>query len=378
MDEGELIAERRRLKRSRSWWRGAAIVVAAVAIAVAAGGSDLARRYQPYIAELRLSGVIADDPEMIDALEDAMTSRNAKALVLRIDSPGGTVVGGESFFRAVRAIAADKPVVAVLGEVAASGGYMVAIAADHIVAREGTITGSIGVLMQTADVTGLLGKLGVVPETIKSAPLKAVPSPFAALTEEGRAATRLLIDDMYDMFVGMVAERRNFAPRVSTAICRCAKSRFGATSRSWAAWRAVRFRRCSEKPICPNGLGLTGWWPSGTLTCVCGDNIKALGSVGAMTKSELILRLAELNPHLYQRDVERIVTTVFDEITAALARGHRVELRGFGAFSVKRRGARTGRNPRTGTSVDVTEKFIPFFKTGKELREKLNTDGKSG
>ncbi|MCA3262468.1 MAG: signal peptide peptidase SppA [Telmatospirillum sp.] len=210
MDEGELIAERRRLKRSRSWWRGAAIVVGAAMIAVAAGGSDLARRYQPYIAELRLSGVIMDDPEMVEALEDAMASRNAKALVLRIDSPGGTVVGGESFFRAVRAIAADKPVVAVLGEVAASGGYMVAIAADHIVAREGTITGSIGVLMQTADVTGLLSKLGVVPETIKSAPLKAVPSPFEALTEEGRAATRLLIDDMYDMFVGMVAERRNF------------------------------------------------------------------------------------------------------------------------------------------------------------------------
>ena len=210
MDEGELIAERRRLKRSRSLWRGAAILVAAATIAVAAGGSDLARSYQPYIAELRLSGVIVDDSELVEALADAMASRNAKALVLRIDSPGGTVVGGESFFRAVRAVAADKPVVAVLGEVAASGGYMVAIAADHIVAREGTITGSIGVLMQTADVTGLLGKLGVVPETIKSAPLKAVPSPFEALTEEGRAATRLLVDDMYDMFVGMVADRRNF------------------------------------------------------------------------------------------------------------------------------------------------------------------------
>jgi protease-4 len=210
MDEGELIAERRRLKRSRSLWRGAAILVAAGAIAVAAGGSDLARSYQPYIAELRLSGVIVDDSELVEALADAMASHNAKALVLRIDSPGGTVVGGESFFRAVRAVAADKPVVAVLGEVAASGGYMVAIAADHIVAREGTITGSIGVLMQTADVTGLLGKLGVVPETIKSAPLKAVPSPFEALTEEGRAATRLLVDDMYDMFVGMVADRRNF------------------------------------------------------------------------------------------------------------------------------------------------------------------------
>ena len=93
-----------------------------------------------------------------------------------------------------------------------------------------------------------------------------------------------------------------------------------------------------------------------------------------MTKSELILRLAELNPHLYQRDVERIVTTVFDEITAALARGHRVELRGFGAFSVKQRGSRVGRNPRTGESVSVTAKHIPYFKTGKQLRERLNTD----
>ncbi|WP_114393257.1 integration host factor subunit beta [Oleisolibacter albus] len=93
-----------------------------------------------------------------------------------------------------------------------------------------------------------------------------------------------------------------------------------------------------------------------------------------MTKSELIQRLAERNPHLYQRDVEKIVTTVFDEITEALARGDRVELRGFGAFSVKRRDARTGRNPRTGESVSVEEKAIPFFKTGKQLRERLNTD----
>jgi integration host factor subunit beta len=91
-----------------------------------------------------------------------------------------------------------------------------------------------------------------------------------------------------------------------------------------------------------------------------------------MTKSELIQRLAELNPHLYQRDVERIVTAIFDEISAALSRGDRVELRGFGAFSVKRREARVGRNPRTGASVQVSEKHIPFFKTGKQLRERLN------
>ncbi len=91
-----------------------------------------------------------------------------------------------------------------------------------------------------------------------------------------------------------------------------------------------------------------------------------------MTRSELIARLAQRNPHLFQRDVERIVATVFDEIGAALARGQRVELRGFGAFSVKRRDARIGRNPRTGATVRVSEKFIPFFKTGKQLRERLN------
>lgn len=91
-----------------------------------------------------------------------------------------------------------------------------------------------------------------------------------------------------------------------------------------------------------------------------------------MTKSELILRLAEKNPHLYQRDVERIVSTIFDEVSAALARGDRVELRGFGAFSVKVRDARTGRNPRTGESVKVARKFVPFFKSGKDLRDRLN------
>ena len=93
-----------------------------------------------------------------------------------------------------------------------------------------------------------------------------------------------------------------------------------------------------------------------------------------MTKSELIQKIAELNPHLYHRDVERIVSTIFEEIAGALSRGDRVELRGFGAFSVKHRDARTGRNPRTGEAVEVDEKHIPFFKTGKLLRDRLNAD----
>ena len=91
-----------------------------------------------------------------------------------------------------------------------------------------------------------------------------------------------------------------------------------------------------------------------------------------MTKSELILLLAEKNPHLFHRDVEKIVTTVFDEISEALARGDRVELRGFGAFSIKNRESRTGRNPRTGESVQVLRKSVPFFKVGKDLKQRLN------
>ncbi|TKZ22619.1 integration host factor subunit beta [Shimia litoralis] len=91
-----------------------------------------------------------------------------------------------------------------------------------------------------------------------------------------------------------------------------------------------------------------------------------------MIRSELIQKIADENPHLYQRDVERIVNTIFDEITEAMARGDRVELRGFGAFSVKKRDARIGRNPRTGDSVTVEEKHVPFFKTGKLLRDRLN------
>ncbi|MDE1570159.1 integration host factor subunit beta [Aquabacter sp. P-9] len=91
-----------------------------------------------------------------------------------------------------------------------------------------------------------------------------------------------------------------------------------------------------------------------------------------MIKSELVQKIAEANPHLYQRDVENIVNAILEQIVSALARGDRVELRGFGAFSVKQRDARTGRNPRTGKQVDVSEKVVPYFKTGKEMRERLN------
>ena len=205
--ESDLLVDRRRLKRGLVLWRAAAIVAAVATVIVATGRiSDFAG--EDYVARLTVDGLIVSDSERIEAIIDIAEDDEARALLVRIDSPGGTFVGGESLFGALRTVADRKPVVAVMGTVAASAGYMVAIAADHVIAHEGTITGSIGVILQTTDVSGLLEKLGITAEAIKSSPLKATPSPFEPMTDEVRAAAQALIDDMHELFRDMVAERR--------------------------------------------------------------------------------------------------------------------------------------------------------------------------
>lgn len=214
--ESDQAVDRRRLKRRLSFWRAAAVIAVAALVVVGVtrsrGGPLAPLIERAHVERLAVAGVISEDAARSAALKDVLKDDRVKALIVDINSPGGTVVGSEELFRELRAIAAKKPVVAVMGTLAASGGYMTALGADHIVAREGTITGSIGVIMQSADVTGLLKKLGIEPEAIKSAPLKAVPSPLEPLTPEGREATKAVVMDMYDMFVGMVAERRNLPP----------------------------------------------------------------------------------------------------------------------------------------------------------------------
>lgn len=205
------LIDRRRLKRHLSAWRILAILLALAAIAAAVGRSGIYEG-RDHVAVLEIKGIITTDRDREKALRKLAEDDRVKALMVRIDSPGGTVVGGESLYRQLRNIAAKKPVVAVMGEVAASGGYMTALAAERIFAREGTITGSIGVILQSVDVTALLDKIGVQPEAIKSAPLKAVPSPLEKLTPAGRAATQVLVDDMYNMFQDMVVQSRNLPP----------------------------------------------------------------------------------------------------------------------------------------------------------------------
>jgi protease-4 len=203
----EDLIDRRRLRRKLTFWRVAAFAVAAAAI-LGLAAALYGERTGDHIAKVKIEGTILEDEDLIARLDRMRTSPAVKGVILEISSPGGTTAGGEAIFDAVRKLAAEKPVVAQVGTLAASAGYMIASASDHIVARQSSIVGSIGVLLQFPDVTGLMDKLGIKLQEIKSSPLKAEPSPFNPTTEEERAMVRAMILDSYDWFVGLVQERR--------------------------------------------------------------------------------------------------------------------------------------------------------------------------
>ncbi|MBM3542564.1 MAG: signal peptide peptidase SppA [Alphaproteobacteria bacterium] len=205
--DADLWLDRRRLKRRLALWRTAAVLAVAGLVFLAAERLG-ALPGEDHVARLTVTGIILEDPARDDLLLDLSRDDSARALVVRIDSPGGSVVGGETLYRSLRAVAAHKPVVAVMGTTATSAAYMATLGADHVIAHDGTLTGSIGVLLQSADVTGLLQKLGVSTEAIKSGPLKAVPSPFEKLTREGRESAQAVVLDMHAFFVDLLAERR--------------------------------------------------------------------------------------------------------------------------------------------------------------------------
>lgn len=219
MLDPDRLLDRRRLKRGVAVWRALAIV-AVIALAVVAVGRfalDGPARGD-YIARLWVTGLILDDPARDEMLAEIAEDKNVRALIVRVDSPGGTMAGSEALYLGLRKVAAGKPVIAVMGGTAASGGYMTALAAEHILARNSTVTGSIGVILQTAEVSRMLSDLGIVTEAIKSAPLKGVPSPFEALNESGRAAAQAVVDDMYDLFIDLLAERRGLERPVAEAL----------------------------------------------------------------------------------------------------------------------------------------------------------------
>jgi protease-4 len=210
--DADAILDRRSLRRRLAFWRIGAIalvglVIVAGALAFGARGERKPGPRGAHIAKVEISGVILDDEKRSKLLADVAKS-DAKGVLLMIDSPGGGVTASEDIYEAVRLIARDRPVVAVVGTLAASGGYVAAIAADRIVARKTSITGSIGVLAQYPNFTELLKTVGVQVESIKSSPLKAAPSGVEPTSPEARKALEALILDSYAWFKGVVAERR--------------------------------------------------------------------------------------------------------------------------------------------------------------------------
>jgi protease-4 len=206
----DALVERRRLKRRLVAWRAGAIF-ALVGLALV-----LLYRYQPpgmlpggdHVARVSVSGVIFENGQLEDALDAVAKNTRAKALIVYVNSPGGSTFGGEALYRALRRVGDKKPVVAVIGTLGASAGYMVATAGDRIYARDTSITGSIGVLFQSAEISGLMEKVGVTSQTITSGALKDEPSLFKPLSPVGRRVMQELVNETYQWFVDLIVERR--------------------------------------------------------------------------------------------------------------------------------------------------------------------------
>lgn len=211
--DSDVLVDRINLKKKIARWQITALVVLALSLIIilSPAGKDLANQEskEDYIARVDINGVIIDDSFRQEVLEDLYDDEALKGLILRVDSPGGTTAGGEALYYQIKRIT-DKgiPVVVVMRTLATSAGYLVSLAGEHIVAHNGTITGSIGVLIQSAEVTDLAKELGISFNTFKSGKYKAEPSPFSKLDPEIAQATQSVVDDFYDYFVGLVAERR--------------------------------------------------------------------------------------------------------------------------------------------------------------------------
>ncbi len=206
--ETDLLLDRRRLKRRLVFWRVFSVVALVVAALAGLRGAGISPT-GAHIARVSVNGLITEDRKVTEAIDSLADNSSVKAMIVSIDSPGGSVAGGETLHDAIARVAAKKPVVVTMGGLAASAGYMIATPANRIFAREATLTGSIGVLLETGEFSGLLGKLGITAEVIRSGPLKDEPSLVRPLSLAGQEVMQGLVNDMYDQFVEMVAAGRH-------------------------------------------------------------------------------------------------------------------------------------------------------------------------
>lgn len=208
--ETEAVLDRRRMRRRLTFWRSAAVLFIGLLVGALMFNSDdlssLAGTKQ--IARVSIEGTITDDRDQLAMLKKIRDASHVEALLVFVNSPGGTTTGGESLYLALRDVAEKKPVVAQFGTVAASAGYIVGLGTDHIVARGNTITGSVGVLAQWPEVSEMLAKLGVKFNEVKSGELKAAPNPFEPATDAARKVMQDTIDDGFRWFLSLVETRR--------------------------------------------------------------------------------------------------------------------------------------------------------------------------
>jgi protease-4 len=208
--EADFLLDRRRLKRRLVLWRVVAVVAVlaalATVVAVALPGAFPVGRH---VVRVRVSGVITADRRLIEAVSALAKDKDVAAVVLAVDSPGGSVAGGESLHDALVRVAVVKPLVTVMGGTAASAGYMISVPSARIFANQATLTGSIGVILETGNAAGLLDKLGLSAEAIISGPLKDQPSFTHGLSPGGRQYLQALVSDLFGQFVTMVAEGRH-------------------------------------------------------------------------------------------------------------------------------------------------------------------------
>jgi protease-4 len=211
ISQAEVIVDRRQLKRRLFRWRILAILAMLLALgALFWSGGDFKKHFD-HIARIHIDGLITGDEATLKLLDDLAKSTRVKGVIIRIDSPGGTTAGSEAIYEKIRKIAKDKPVVAVMDTVAASGGYITAIATDYIVARGNTITGSIGVIFSFPEVSKLLDTLGIKMEEIKSGELKAEPTPYKPMSDRVRQVSNEMVQESFAWFTGLVVERRKLS-----------------------------------------------------------------------------------------------------------------------------------------------------------------------
>lgn len=210
--ETDLILDRRRLKRRLFFWRILAVVGVVVAISI--GAVKLApTQSDPHVAKLNVENVIVENDRRQKAIYDIAENDDAKALIVYINSPGGSTYGSERLYHALKDVAAKKPVITVIGTVGASGGYITALAGERIFAGETSITGSIGVIVQFTEISQLLDQIGIKADAITSGPLKGEPSPLKPLSTAGRRHLQEMVLQTHDWFKNLIVENRPLSPK---------------------------------------------------------------------------------------------------------------------------------------------------------------------